>query len=126
MEKLKILILFVVVTTFGASGMLGCRQEFAMQNPQVNANRGDAKPKKTLRAFGSEQEMTAYFQQIAEEARRELERRSGYNKMAQGVASAPMAESARANSDTRARGENEESVTNVQHAGVDEGAFCAS
>jgi Beta propeller domain len=122
MEKLRILILLVVVTTFGASAMIGCRQELAMQNPQVNANRGDAQPKKTLRAFGSEQEMTAYFQQIAEEARRELERRSAF-KMAQESASAPMADSARANSDTRAKGENEESVTNVQHAGVDEGGI---
>ena len=123
MEKLRILILFVVVTTFGASAMIGCGQELAMQNSQVNANRGDAQPKKTLRAFGSEQEMTAYFQQIAEEARRELERRSGPYKMAQEAASAPMADSARANSDTRAKGENEESVTNVQHAGVDEGGI---
>src|SRR5262245_8888845 len=120
-EKLRILILFVVVTTFGASTMIGCRQELAMQNPQVNANRGDAQPKKTLHAFGSEQEMTAYFQQIAEEARRELERRSGPYKMAQEAA--PIADSAKATSDTRAKSENEESITNVQHAGVDEGGI---
>src|SRR6266545_1232248 len=122
MEKLRILILFVIVTSFGASAMIGCGREVGLQNSPVNANRGDAQPKKTLRAFGSEQEMTAYFKQIAEEARRELERRSPA-KMAQEAASAPAADSAQAYSDTRAKGENEESVTNVQHAGVDEGGI---
>src|SRR5215470_15915085 len=113
MENWRFLILFVIVTSFGASAMIGCRQELAMQNPQVNANRGDAQPKKTLRAFGSEQEMTAYFQQIAEEARRELERRSHFQE-AQKAPSASMADSAQGYSDTRAKGENDESVTNVQ------------
>jgi uncharacterized secreted protein with C-terminal beta-propeller domain len=122
MEKLKISIFFVVVTTFGASAMIGCRQELAMQNPPVNANRGNAQPKKTLRAFGSDQEITAYFRQIAEEARRDLERRSP-SKMAQEAAPASAASSAQGYSDTRAKGENEESVTNVQHAGVDEGGI---
>ena len=122
MEKLRILILFVIVTSFGASAMIGCGREVAMQNPPVNANRGDAKPKKTLRAFGSEQEMRAYFRQIAEEARRDSERR-GPSKMAESAASAPAADSVQANSNTRAKGENEESVTNVQHAGVDEGGI---
>jgi len=122
MEKLRILILFVVVTTFGASAMIGCGQEVAMQNPPVKANGGDARPKKTLRAFGSDQEMTAYFQQIAEEARRELERRSRYQE-AQKAPSSPMADSAQAIAGAKTKSENEESVTNVQHAGVDEGGI---
>src|SRR5262245_12785427 len=100
MEKLKILIFFVVVTTFGASAMIGCRQELAMQNPQVNANRGDAQPKKTLRAFGSEKEMTAYFRQIAEESKRELRRVAGGGGAAD--ASLASAKSAPANADSKA------------------------
>ena len=75
MEKLRILILFVIAAPFGASAMVGCGQGVAVQDPPVNANRGKAQPKKTLRAFSSEQEMTAYFRQIAEESKRELRRR---------------------------------------------------
>jgi beta propeller domain-containing protein len=119
MEKLRILILFLSFTSFGASAIIGCRREVAMQNPPVNANRGDAQPKKTLRAFGSEEEMTAYFRQIAEQARRESERRT--YKMAPEAASAPAADSAQANA--KAKGDSEESVTNTQHAGVDEGGI---
>jgi hypothetical protein len=118
MEKLRFLILFVIVTSFGASAMIGCRQEVAMQTPPVNANRGDAQPKKTLRAFGSEQELKAYFKQIAEDARRESERRPSA-----GMAMEAASEPAKSGEDAKASGANEESVTNVQHAGVDEGGI---
>jgi len=122
MEKLRILILFVIAAPFGASVMVGCGQGVAVQDPPVNANRGKAQPKKTLRAFSSEQELTAYFQQIAEEARRESKRM--VFKYEEESAPAPAAESAQANADAKAKGgENEESVTNVQHAGVDEGGI---
>ena len=77
MEKLRILILFVIAAPFGASAMVGCGQGVAVQDPPVNANRGKAQPKKTLRAFSSEQELTAYFRQIAEESKRELRRAAG-------------------------------------------------
>jgi Beta propeller domain len=118
MEKLRILILFVIVAPFGASAMVGCGQGVAVQDPPVNANRGNAQPKKTLRAFSSEQELTAYFRQIAEESKRELRRAE---KSAPAASSAPAADSAQANAD--AKGEGQESVTNVQHAGVDEGGI---
>src|SRR5262245_30303400 len=116
MEKLRILILFVIVASFGASAMVGCGQGVAVQDPPVIANRGNAQNKKTLRAFSSERELTAYFRQIAEEARRESERRPRLGA----AAMAPAADSAQAYADTKAKGDNEESVTNVQHAGVDE------
>jgi Beta propeller domain len=112
MEKLRFLILFVIVASFGASAMVGCGQGVAVQDPPVNANRGNAQPKKTLRAFSSEQELTAYFRRIAEESKRELRR---------AAKPAPAAESAQATADAKAEGE--ESVTNVQHAGVDEGGI---
>jgi hypothetical protein len=124
MEKLRILILFVIGASFGGSAMIGCGQGVAMQNPPANANRGGAQPKKTLRAFGSEQEMTAYFKQIAEEARRELERRRhSPSKMAPEASSAQAADSAQESLAAKTKSENEESVTNVQHAGVDEGGI---
>jgi len=119
MEKLRVLILFVIVTSFGASAMIGCGREVAMQNPPVNANRGNAQPKKTLRAFSSERELAAYFRQIAEESRRELRRGAGGGGAA--ARSSATAKSAPANADAQAEGE--ESVTNAQHAGVDEGGI---
>src|SRR5215510_5765869 len=122
MEKLRILILFVIVSSFGASAMIGCGREVAMQTSPVNANRGDAKPKRTLRAFSSEQELTAYFRKIAEESKRDLRRAAGGGGDL-AASSAPAAESAQAYSDAKAKAENEESVTNVQHAGVDEGGI---
>src|SRR5262245_13368812 len=61
MEKLRILILFVIFASFGASAMVGCGQGVAFQDPPMIANRGNAQPKKTLRAFSSERELTAYF-----------------------------------------------------------------
>lgn len=121
MAKLRSLILFVIVTSLGASAMIGCSQGVARQNPPVNANRGDARPKKTLRAFGSEQELAAYFQQIAEEARREPEQR--IHKYADEASSASTAGIAPASADAQTKGESEESVTNTQHAGVDEGGI---
>ncbi|MBO0726926.1 MAG: beta-propeller domain-containing protein, partial [Blastocatellia bacterium] len=91
-----------------------------MRNSSVIANRGDAQPKKTLRAFGSEQEMKDYFQRIAEEARRES--RQSVSKMEAEGAAATAADSAQANENKRANG-GEESITNTQHAGVDEGGI---
>ena len=69
----------------------------------MNANRGKAQPKKTLRAFSSEQELTAYFRQIAEESKREIRRAAGGGG-APGAISAPAAGSAQANADAKARG----------------------
>src|SRR5262245_19210008 len=110
MEKVRILVFFVIVMSFGASAMIVCGRDVALQPPPVNSNRGDAQPKKTLRAFGSEQEMTAYFRQIAEEARRELSRRMP-SKSAPEASSATAEGLTQANADEKAKGENEESVT---------------
>jgi hypothetical protein len=122
MRKLRSLILFVIATSFGSAAMIGCRQGVPMQNTPVNANSGAAQPKKTLRAFGSEQEMAAYFQRMAEEARRESERRKS-SESAFDAFLAPAAEPAQAQAGDKASGEDEESVTNAQHAGVDEGGI---
>src|SRR5262245_6522301 len=118
MEKLRILILFVIVGTFGASAMVGCGRGVAGQDPPENDNRGNAQPKKRLRAFSSEQELTAYFRQIAEASKRE---RSRVEKAETSVATPSAAESAQTNA--VALSLNDESITNVQHAGVDEGGI---
>ena len=79
--------------------------------------------KKTMRAFGSEDELKSYFRQLAEERKKELARarRGAYasppSPMAdQAATSAPAKEASGLASKNEA-----ESITNTQHAGVDEG-----
>lgn len=84
------------------------------------------KPRKTMRAFRSEQEMKDYFRELAERQRRDAERRkeSSANSVAKSGSSVPLASPAADGMpldgvDSKA----EESVTNTQHAGVDEGGI---
>jgi len=72
-------------------------------------------PKKTLRAFRSEQELLSYFHELAEKQKREAQR-------AAMQAASPMASKAAGVADKMEANESE-SVTNVQHAGVDEGGI---
>jgi hypothetical protein len=83
-------------------------------------------PKKTLTAFASERELTDYLKRLAEQVQR---RRDEQKRMQLGQAQVPMlskAESAAvpaapaAEKDASAAAD---SVTNVQHAGVDEGGI---
>jgi hypothetical protein len=79
------------------------------------------KPKKTMRAFRSDQELKDYFRSWEEKRKRDAERRSGSGSQpvtnSSGLAApAPAAE---ASKDAK----EEDSVTNNQHAGVDEGGI---
>src|SRR5437660_4024278 len=73
--------------------------------------------KRTMRAFGSEQELAGYFRKLAEKSR--LERRQ------MPAPAPPAAEAMSTLADAKAAGPaaGGESVTNVQHAGVDEGGI---
>jgi hypothetical protein len=88
---------------------------------------GKKTAKKTMRAFTSEEEMKAYFRQLAEERKRELARtRSGVSEDSKALASqaqeTPAAPAAKEATGYEAKGEAE-SITNTQHAGVDEGGI---
>lgn len=75
---------------------------------------------KTMRAFASEQELRRYFRELAEKQKRQLRRE------AQKAATAGAADNAAAPAPvTKAEAgkDSEESVTNTQHAGVDEGGI---
>jgi hypothetical protein len=78
---------------------------------------------KNMKAFASEEELKNYFRQLVEERKREYER---MRKDAAGNPPSPAPMSAAANqaasSDTKSKSEAE-SVTNTQHAGVDEGGI---
>jgi hypothetical protein len=73
-------------------------------------------PRKTLKPFASEQELAALFKTWAEEGKRRQETR---RSMSQGYAAEAMASPAAPAS----LGAAADSITNVQHAGVDEGGI---
>src|SRR3984893_7212664 len=77
------------------------------------AQAGQAKPKKSMLAFRSEQELDRYIRELAEKQKRK--RRRIMSKLA---APAVVPKAAFADAD-----KEPESITNVQHAGVDEGGI---
>src|SRR5438046_1037393 len=78
-------------------------------------------------AFGSEDELKNYFRQLAEERKRALERarrEASVNPPApSGLAGVANQTGARAKSAEGYAAKDEESITNTQHAGVDEGGI---
>ena len=81
---------------------------------------------KTLRAFGSEAELTAFLRELANEQQRQ--RAQAYPGYGQPGAppppmQAPSPEPESAEPATASAADGEDSVTNVQHAGVDEGGI---
>jgi hypothetical protein len=89
---------------------------FAVLLPLAAQAAPSTAPRKILRPFASEQELKALFDQWAEEARRRPEGRRSFGAMADAPASAPQAALAKEEMSA-------DSVTNVQHAGVDEGGI---
>jgi hypothetical protein len=85
---------------------------FAALLPIAAAAADSTAPRKTLKPFASEQELKALFDTWAEEGRRRQEARRSYGASADSVSksAAPAAAAA-------------ESITTVQHAGVDEGGI---
>src|SRR2546423_11832961 len=82
--------------------------------------------KKSMRAFASEDELKNYFRQLAEERKRQMARarsEAAANPPAPGVAN-QVAQSSDAKAATGYGAKDEqESITNTQHAGVDEGGI---
>jgi hypothetical protein len=108
MKTLLLLALTAVITT---SGLVACTDVTTDTIPPVSA--ANLLPvKKTMKAFGSEQELLRYFRELAQKSRRE--RRGVENFMSSDSAGKEPPAPAKA---------EEESVTNTQHAGVDEGGI---
>lgn len=118
---------FLIATTIGfiISVMPSCTEVPANGIPPVDAD-GWMAAKKTMRAFRSEQELRRYFKEIAERQKLERQRLAKQQSLAAGVAGVAK-ESAAPMTNTVARksksGDDDDSVTNVQHAGVDEGGI---
>src|SRR3989475_135775 len=94
-------------------------------DPSVLAWNKDAK--KTMRAFGSEDELKNYFRRLAEERKRALERarrEASVNPPAPpGLAGVANQTASPAKAAEGYAAKDEESITNTQHAGVDEGGI---
>src|SRR5882672_4932701 len=109
-----------VATVFVISLLAACAGRSVSSAPGAIPGKGTAA--KTMRAFGSEEELKNYFRQLAEERKRELARA---RKEAYGnPPPAPAANQAAATGLAKAgEGAKDESITNTQHAGVDEGGI---
>jgi len=112
MKTLLLLSLTAFITT---SGLLACTAVTTDTIPPVAAS-GLFPPKKTMEAFKSEAELVRYFRELAEKQRRE--QRVTYDALVntQNAGPAPSVAKAEATKEP-------ESVTNTQHAGVDEGGI---
>src|SRR5258707_6924380 len=77
--------------------------------------------KKTMRPFRSDQELVSYFKELA--AKQKLRQRGEFGA-GNAQPSAPTASVAKESADaTKVATEKDESITNTQHAGVDEGGI---
>ena len=108
MKNIILLTLTAVLTT---SALLACTEIPVDTIPPVGAS-GLIPTKRTMEAFKSEAELTRYLQQLA--ARQRREEKSAAKAEAFNAAG-PMA--------TAEPSKDGESVTNTQHAGVDEGGI---
>jgi len=94
-------------------GLYGCAASSSTQSSaQQSVEVAQTKPRKSMLAFRSEQELERYLRQVAQKRRRRAE----VSEMAAPAPAAKLADGATA-------GKESESVTNVQHAGVDEGGI---
>lgn len=117
---MKTLFLITISTALFISGLVVWANGPVDNIPPVSAQRFTP-VKKTMRPFRTEQELTSYFKALAEKQR--LERRGQEMYKAGSVTdlasnSEVNLPSAQAKSDAK-----DESVTNVQHSGVDEGGI---
>lgn len=111
--------LFVTTTAFVIAILTGCilagcTSRTSGTIPPAYASGTTTPGKRTMRPFRSEQELARYLRELAE--KQQLQRRKEVALDAQASVAATPAES-------KAASGKDESVTNVQHAGVDEGGI---
>jgi hypothetical protein len=123
MKTFFVATMFATLTILGLANCTGSPTGSASGSLSlVNANETPAAaknfpPKKTMRAFRSEQELANYFHELAEKQKREALARAAL----QGAS--PTASKSAGLTDAMGANADAESVTNVQHAGVDEGGI---
>ena len=81
------------------------------------------KPAKTMRAFRSEQELKDFFKALAERQQKSRAKRESGLSGVQSTVTVTADAAAAAPSPGAKAGKDDESITNTQHAGVDEGGI---
>src|SRR4030095_3169602 len=118
---MKFVLLVAISLGVVISGLVACAAGPTGNIPPVSAA-GLTPVKKTMKPFTSDQELVRYFKELAEKQRRsrreQNEAQGAYDSAAQPSASAPAKE---ASAGLAKADKDGESITNVQHAGVDEG-----
>jgi hypothetical protein len=114
MAKMRFSILLVIVASIVTLTIGGCRRGTTSQDSITKAKYPS--PQKTMRAFGSEEELATYFRKLDEDRKLELQRRRELGQGGYSDSSAPAVDAA-----VPAQAMDQDSVTNIQHAGVDEG-----
>src|SRR5467141_3895945 len=109
------LVSFGLINTTGGSG-----HSFPGDATDRTLTQNNQVPNRTMRAFRSEQELASYFRELAEKQKRERQWMSAYSPLSPPPAPIMKMSSALAGD---SRSESEDSVTNVQEAGVDEGGI---
>src|SRR3989475_168468 len=117
----------LVITAFAAYVSRPVRSAPNSQPPDPSVLAWNKDAKKTMRAFGSEDELKNYFRRLAEERKRALERarrEASVNPPAPpGLAGVANQTASPAKAAEGYAAKDEESITNTQHAGVDEGGI---
>jgi hypothetical protein len=109
---MKTFLLLTLTAIFSTSGLLACTAATTDTITPVS----QIPVKKSMKAFGSEQELVRYFKELAEKYKRE--QRARVENFSTDSAAKSLA-----NEPAPASGDAKESVTNTQHAGVDEGGI---
>jgi len=113
MKRILVAVIGAVVMVLG---LVGCASDSAL-NVVPNTPSAPAVKPKTMRAFHSDAELTAYLRELA--AKQRIMNRLSTDLYSAGVpAPAAAPKNSLAEADAK-----EESITNVQHAGVDEGGI---
>src|SRR5512143_3586730 len=113
---MKVYLLCALAFGLVVCGMSGCAPGSANSAIAGDPSNVSSTAAKTMRAFRSERELREYFRELAEKQKREMRSR------AEEAAGAPAADKSAA-SESQYSSDKDESVTNVQHAGVDEGGI---
>jgi hypothetical protein len=117
---MKIATLFLMEIALLISLCAACASVPVNDIPAVYADTSLVPRTKTMRAFHTDQEIADYLRKLAAEQRGR--QRESLNAQAQ-AAGEPQPSTAPMSKSDDARDKDEESVTNVQHAGVDEGGI---
>src|SRR6266516_1780764 len=116
---MKTFFLIAITTALLIAGLASCTEVPAGSIPPPDTGAWMRSGKKTMRPFRSEEELANYLRVLAEKQKNSRRRMELQSATVAGVASNQESSSlAKSESDSK-----DESVTNVQHAGVDEGGI---